>query len=193
MVHASVDKTTAPARMRLMHWMTAGMLVVVAAAAAGSAHAQGHGRSTEVGGVGPGMMMLNGPPEHIARAVDHLLDGLDATDAQRSQVRQIAQTAAVDLKAQHEASRSLHAKALQIFAAPVIDAAAAESVRQQMLAQHDQASKRMLLAMLDVGKVLTPEQRAKLGERMKQRQAAMQDRMHRTQGEHREHGEKPKP
>ena len=193
MVQAGLDKSTGPARMRLMHWMTAGMLVVVAAAAAGSAHAQGHGRSMGSGGVGPGMMMFNGPPEHIARAVDHLLDGLDATEAQRSQVRQIAQTAAVDLKAQHEASRSLHEKAQQIFVAPMIDAAAAESVRQQMLAQHDQASKRMLLAMLDVGKVLTPEQRAKLGERMRQRQAAMPDRMHRMQGEHDEHGEKPKP
>ena len=52
--------------------------------------------------------------------------------------------------------------------------AAAESVRQQMLAQHDQSSKRMLQAMLDVSKVLTPAQRAKLGARLKQRQAIMQ-------------------
>jgi periplasmic protein CpxP/Spy len=50
-----------------------------------------------------------------------------------------------------------------------------------MLAQHDQASKRVLQAMLDVSKVLTPEQRATLGERMKQRQAMMQDRMQRMQ------------
>ena len=193
MAQAGLEKPTGPARIRLTHWMTAGMLVVAAAAAAGSAHAQGDGRRMGGGAVAPGMMMFNGPPEHIARAVDHLLDGLDATEAQRSQVRQIAQTAAVDLKALHEASRNLHEKALQIFAAPVIDAAAAESVRQQMLAQHDQASKRMLLVMLDVGKVLTPEQRAKFGERMKQRQAAMQVRAHRTQGERHEHGEKPKP
>ena len=195
MVPASLDKPTGPTRMRLMHWMTAGVLVVATAGVDVSAHAQGHGRSLEGGGA-PGMMMLNGPPERIARAVDHLLDGLDATDAQRSQVRQIAQTAAVDLKTQHEAGRSLREKALQIFAAPVIDAATAESVRQQMLAQHDQASKRMLQATLDVGKVLTPKQRATLGERMKQRQAAMQDRTHRIQGDHHdhhEHGEKPKP
>lgn len=191
MVQSSADKSTATTRMRLMHWMSAGMLAVLAVlavAAAGSVHAQGQGS-----GVGPGMMMFNGPPEHVARAIDRLLDGLDATDAQRIQVRQIAQTMAVDLRAQHEASRSLHEKALQIFVAPVIDVAATESVRQLMLAQQDQASKRMLLAMLDVGKVLTPEQRAKLGERMKQRQAAMPDRMHRMQGEHHEHGEKPKP
>jgi Spy/CpxP family protein refolding chaperone len=77
---------------------------------------------------------------------------------------------------------------VEIFAAPTVDAAAAESLRQQLLAQHDQASKRVLQAMLDVSKVLTPEQRAKLAERIKQRQAAMQDRMQRMQ---REHGPRP--
>ena len=35
-----------------------------------------------------------------------------------------------------------------------------------MLAQHDQASKRTLQAMLDVSRVLTPEQRKALAERM---------------------------
>jgi Spy/CpxP family protein refolding chaperone len=167
-----------------MHWMTVGVLFVAAAGAAVSAHAQGRGM--EGGGGPPGMMMFGGPPEHIARAVDHLLDGLSATDAQRGQVKQIAQAAAVDLKAQHEAGRSLRDKGMQIFTAPVIDAAAAESVRQQMLAQHDQASKRTLQAMLEIGKVLTPEQRAKLGERMRQRQVAMQGGRH-------GHHEKPKP
>jgi len=182
--------------MRLMHWMTAGVLFVAAAGAAVSAHAQVHGRGRDGGGGAcgasgaPGMMMLAGPPERVARAVDHLLDGLSATDAQRSQIKQIAQAAAVDLKAQHEADRSLRDKGMQMFTLPVIDAAAAESVRQQMLAQHDQASKRMLQAMLDIGKTLNPEQRAKLGERMKQRQVAMQER---SQGDHREHHEKPKP
>jgi protein CpxP len=43
-----------------------------------------------------------------------------------------------------------------------------------MLAQHDAASKRMLQAMLDVSRVLTPEQRAKLAERMQQRREMMQ-------------------
>ena len=70
---------------------------------------------------------------------------------------------------------------MQIFAAPNVDAAAAESVRQQMLQQHDQASKRMLQARLDASKVLTPEQRAKMAERMKQRGDMMRDRMQRME------------
>lgn len=186
MVQARSYESTSPQRVRLMQWMTAGVLFVTAAGAAVSAHAQGHGRGMEGGGGAPGTTMFGGPPEHVARAVDHLLDGLVATDAQRGQIKQIAQAAAVDLKVQHEAGRSLRDKGMQIFTAPVIDAAAAESVRQQLLAQHDQASKRTLQAMLDIGKVLTPEQRAKLGERIKQRQLAMQ-------GGHRGHHENPKP
>jgi periplasmic protein CpxP/Spy len=132
---------------------------------------------------GGGMM---GNPERMGRMMDHMLDGLNATDTQRSQIKQIAQAAGTDMKAQHDANRALHEKALQIFAAPNVDAAAAEQVRQQLLAQHDQMSKRTLQAMLDASKVLTPEQRAALGERMKQRNATMRDRMKRMMGERRE-------
>ena len=129
------------------------------------------------------MMMFGGPPERMGRHIDHMLDGLSATDAQRSQIKQIAMAAAADLRAQREAGKGLRERSLQIFTAPNVDAAAAESVRQQLQSQHDQASRRTLQAMLDVSRVLTPDQRAKLGERMKQRGAAMQERMERLQRE----------
>jgi len=168
----------------VMRWTAVGVLVVAAAGAALNVHAQGM-----MGGHGPhgpgGMdMMFGGPPEHMGRGIDHMLDGLNATDAQRTQIKQIAMAAAADLKAQREAGKGLREKGMQIFAAPTVDAGAAEALRQQMLTQHDQASKRVLQAMLDVSKVLTPEQRAKIGERMKQRQTIMQERMQREQREH---------
>ncbi len=94
------------------------------------------------------------------------------------------------MKAQRDAGRGLHEKSMQLFTAPVVDAAAAESLRQQMSAQHDEASKRMLQVMLDVSKVLTPEQRAKLGERMKERQAIMKDRQQRMQHHRGQHGQR---
>jgi len=159
---------------------------VLAAAAVMAPFAQAQMHRPDMGGGhhgGPGMMMFGGSPERIGRAVDHMLDGLNATDAQRTQIKQIATTAAADLKAQRASARDLHEKSMQLFAAPTVDAAAAEALRQQMLAQHDQASKRVLQAMLDASKVLTPEQRAKLGERMKQRRAAMQERMERRHRE----------
>ena len=164
----------------VFRWMIVSVLVVAAAAVAVSAEAQE--RPPGMGG-GHGMMMFGGPPEHMGRRIDHMLDGLNATDAQRAQIKQIAMAAAADLRAQRDAGKGLREKSLQIFSAPNVDAGAAESVRAQMQAQHDQASRRTLQALLEVSKVLTPEQRAKLGERMKQRGAMMQERMDRMQRE----------
>jgi protein CpxP len=64
----------------------------------------------------------------------------------------------------------------QLFTQPTVDARAVETLRQQMLAQHDQASKRMMQAMLDGSRVLTPEQRAKMADMAGQRRAMMERR-----------------
>lgn len=174
-------------------WMlrfTAGAVLVIAAvAAAVGVHAQGVPGPGGHGGPGHDMMMFGGPPEHMARGIDRMLDGLGVSEAQRAQIKQIATAAATDLKAQREAGRGFHQKAAQIFTAPTVDAGAAEALRQQMSAQHDQASKRVLQAMLEISRVLTPEQRARIGERMKQREAVMHDRMERMQREHGPRGE----
>ena len=165
---------------RALRWLVAGVLLAVSATVAVSAwaqHAPGGPGHHGMGGAG----MFMGSPEHMGRMVDHMLDGLKASDAQRSQIKQIAQAAAADLKSERDAGRALREKSLQIFTAPTVDAAAAESVRQQMLAQHDAASRRMLQAMLDISRVLTPEQRAKMGERMQQRHQAMQEHMQRME------------
>jgi Spy/CpxP family protein refolding chaperone len=130
----------------------------------------GHGGPGGPGG-GPGAMgapgLLMAPPHHV----DRLLDSVNASAEQRTQIRQILQVARDDLKPLHEAGRKLHEQAQALFAQPAIDAAAAEALRQKLLAQHDQASKRMLQAMLDVSRVLTPEQRKALADRASQRRA----------------------
>jgi len=133
-----------------------------------------HGMDGDFGGG-----MFRGSPEHVGRMVDHMLDGLNATDAQRAQIKQIATAAAVDLKAQAETGRALRQRAMQVFTAPNVDANAVEAVRQQMLQQHDQMSRRASLAMIEVARVLTPEQRVRIAERMRDRQAQMEDRMKR--------------
>ena len=132
---------------------------------------------------GMGGMMFGGSPERMGRMIDHMLDGLNATEAQRTQIKQIAASAGADLKAQARSGRALRQRGMQIFTAPTVDAAAAEQVRQQMLQEHDQMSRRMTQAMLDVARVLTPEQRARIGERMRDRQARMEERMKRMEHE----------
>ncbi|MBC7938423.1 MAG: Spy/CpxP family protein refolding chaperone, partial [Chitinophagaceae bacterium] len=76
--------------------------------------------------------------------------------------------------AQRDEARGLHQQAQALFTQPTVDARAAETLRQQMLAQHDTRSKRMLQAMLDVSRVLTPAQRQQIGERMNQRRSMME-------------------
>lgn len=106
----------------------------------------------------------------------HMLDVVNATDAQRSQIKAIYKAARDDLAGQREAGAKLHQQLAALYAAPNIDAAAIESLRQQMGAQHEAASKRMSQASIEAARVLTPEQRAKLAELAKKRQARMAER-----------------
>jgi periplasmic protein CpxP/Spy len=124
---------------------------------------------------GPGMMDGHGG-HGMRHMLERMLDKVDATEAQRAQITQITQLAETDLRAQHEAGRALREQALALMAAPTLDAAAAESLRQQMLTRHDQASRRMMQAMLDIGNVLTPAQRVKLAEQMKRFGTQMHER-----------------
>jgi Spy/CpxP family protein refolding chaperone len=152
--------------------VAAAALIAIAGGAALSAFAMDHrhGGPGMMGG-GPGMGMMAG------RGLDRMLDGVNATEQQRTQIQQIMQSAMADLRAQREQHRALMDRAMAVYTAPTVDANAAEQVRQQMLAQHDATSKRMTAAMIEASRVLTPEQRTKLAERMKERRARMQERM----------------
>ena len=129
------------------------LVLALAAGVAQTAIAQPHGgHGAHRGGMGGGMAMMS--PQQMER----VLDSVNATAEQRAQIKQIVQAARNDLKAQREAGRALHEQGMALFAQPTVDARAAEALRQQKLAQHDQASKRTLQAMLDVSRVLTAEQ-----------------------------------
>lgn len=123
------------------------------------------------GGMGMGLPFAGAGFERV-------LDDVKATDAQRKQIREIADQARVDLRALHEKAHAQHQDAMAIWTWAKIDPAEAEKQRQQMLAHHDQASKRMMQAMLDVAQVLTPEQRSQAAAALKQRRERMQEHQH---------------
>ena len=81
------------------------------------------------------------------------------------------------MMAQHEAGRALREQSMKLFTQPTVDANAAEALRQQMLQQHDQASRRMMQAMIEASRVLTPEQRKQMADRMAQRRGMMERHM----------------
>lgn len=183
-----MNSTIRTLRHPLRHPVTrfAAAVALVAAAAVGTvamAHGGGEGR---MGGHGGPMMMHAGmgPGGHggpgggawLGRGLDRMLDGVNATEAQRTQIRQIAEAARTDLQAQRAAAAPLRDQAMTAFTQPNVDANQVEAVRRQMLAQHDATSRRISQAMLDISRVLTPEQRTQLAQRMKER------------GEHRHRG-----
>ncbi len=124
------------------------------------------------------------PEAAAARRADRMLAGLNVGEAERGRIRQIVQAATVDLAGQRDARRQLHQQSMQLFAAPVVDAAAAEQLRQQMVANHDRVTRRRLQMLLDISAVLTPEQRAAVLQRMQQRGGhGMHHGMHRGGGQ----------
>jgi periplasmic protein CpxP/Spy len=137
------------------------------------------------GGMGGGPGMMGG------RHGERLLDGIGATAEQKTQLRQIMDTARNDLKPLREAAQGLHRQLQALFAQPTVDARAVEALRQQLQAHREQSSKRMMQAMLDASRVLTPEQRKQMAERAEQRRGMMQ--RHRAERESLERGAAPAP
>ncbi|MFT7724467.1 MAG: periplasmic heavy metal sensor [Roseateles sp.] len=158
---------------QIQNLLRVGTVAAALAVAGVAAHAQpgGHGGP---GRGGPSAMMERGFG-HDAR-LDYMLDVANASDAQRSQIAAIFKAARQDLAGQRDAGRKLHEQMAALLAAPTLDAAAIEATRAQMSAQHDAASKRLSQARIDAARVLTAEQRARVADVMKKRQARMDAR-----------------
>ena len=176
-----MNKQTAPASRLLSPQRALGALLVGGAlvfaggqlsqaiAQPGAHHGAQHGAHH---GAQHGAHQASGLP-FAGRGFERVLDEVKATDAQRQQIKQITDQARTDLQALHQQGREAHQQGMAIWTSPKLDAADAEKHRQQMLAHHDQVSKRMMQAMLDVGKVLSPEQRAQAAQILKQRHDRM--------------------
>ena len=130
-------------------------------------HGGKHGRRHDGGSSGPSM-----------RLSERMLDRVDASPEQRARIRRIMEAARTDLRASHEAGRGLRDQAAKLLAQPSVDAGAVETLRQQMVARHDAASKRMTQALVEAAQVLTPEQRQKLAGMAQQRRGMMERHDH---------------
>ena len=131
----------------------------------------GHGGGGMHGG-GPGMGMMMG-----GRGLERMLDGVNASAEQRTQIKAIAERTMADMKAQRETGKGTREQMMKLFAQPTVDANAVEALRAQKMQQHDQSSRRMTQAMLEVSRVLTPEQRKQLADRAAQRSSMMERHM----------------
>lgn len=154
-------------------------LALVMGAAAPAVFAQpmmGHG-----GHGGPGMQQRGMGAGHAmdGQRLLHMLDDIGASEAQVSQIQAIFKTARDELKGQAQQGQHLHLQMLQLWAAPNIDAAAIDALRKQAQVEHERVAARMQAAFIDAGRVLTPEQRAKMLELAKKRMERAQRHMNR--------------
>jgi Spy/CpxP family protein refolding chaperone len=150
--------------------MGVALLVAALGSVTLAAWAQPHGGHGMHGGPGMGMMFGG-------RGLERMLDSVNATTEQRSQIKAIAERAMTDMKAQRESGKATREQMAQLFTQPTVDANAAEALRTQLMQQHDQASRRMVQTMLEVSRVLTPEQRQQIAKRMQERRSMMERRM----------------
>jgi Spy/CpxP family protein refolding chaperone len=120
---------------------------------------------------GPGAMSPERMEARIDRMAERLIRSVDGTPEQQEKVGTIAKSAAKELMELRKQGRDLRKRGLELLKAPTIDRAAIEALRSEQMAVADSLSKRMSAALADTAEVLTPEQRAKLAERMQTRRS----------------------
>jgi Spy/CpxP family protein refolding chaperone len=154
---------------RRSFWLGGGALAVVGALVAAAPLVGAHGFSGH-GGFGHGRHGLGAQilkdPEaakrHAGMAVEWALRGVDATDAQKQQARQITDRLVDELGPLAARHREHRAAIHQALSGSKVDREALEQLRRKELALADQASTLAVDAFADLAELLTPEQRQEL-------------------------------
>jgi Spy/CpxP family protein refolding chaperone len=104
---------------------------------------------------------------HVEHMLKHLYVDIDATDAQKAQITPLVNQAVNDLLPLHTQLHAAHAQIIQGLTQNPVDRAALEAARVTHVQLADQASKRIVQLIADVGEILTPAQRNALATHLK--------------------------
>lgn len=168
---------------RRLHWRKT-MLALALSAGLAPVWAQGMPPRGMPHGPGPMAAAMAPDDARAERMVEHMARELDLQPAQSDQLRALAQAASQDLRALRDEGRTLREERHRLMAAPQLDEAALEALRQRELAHHDKLTARMQRFMIDTAKVLTPEQRQRWAERMQRRGDGPRPHHHRDEHAH---------
>ncbi|MFA9219121.1 MAG: Spy/CpxP family protein refolding chaperone [Sphingomonadaceae bacterium] len=145
----------------------------IAAFLLGSALVAGAGAFAVDHRMGMQAMHAGDPAAHADHVLKHLYAELDASENQKAKIDPLVKQAMQDLQPLHQQLHAAHSKALQTLTETGMDRAAMEASRLQLMQLADQASKRVVQLIADVGEVLTPAQRQKLAEHLGKMHGAM--------------------
>jgi len=119
---------------------------------------------------------MSGKPVDVEQAnkfadkrMQHMLKEVKASDEQKAKASAIVKASLEKGAPLAEKMRDNHVQLRKLMAAATIDKAAIEALRTEQIKLADEASKLAIQTMEDVAGVLTPEQRAKLAEKMEKR------------------------
>jgi len=157
------DVTEAPKKGRSLTFIVGVGIAAVIAIGTGAAVAQGGGWG--MGGHGGGMHGMG--MRFAEHRFEKVMDEIDATDDQQDKIWAIVDKTRADLRPMGREFRGMREEVATLLSAPTIDKAAVEALRVKRLAEVDAASKQAVAALVEAAEVLTPEQRAKLVEEMK--------------------------
>jgi periplasmic protein CpxP/Spy len=104
--------------------------------------------------------------EHLERGLDHLLDRVDATDAQRERANAIAARRSPELFALMSEGRSVRQQLKQVLLAEQLDKAQLAQLRVQLDTLANRATDIGLSSVYELADVLTPAQRKELADRL---------------------------
>jgi len=105
----------------------------------------------------------------IERMVRHMAIEIDATDEQEAHIIGLMTGLATDIKPMAERMQATKGELSGLLSATTIDRDALERLRAARLAEADRISKTLVGTIADVAETLTPEQRAKIAEMIRER------------------------
>jgi periplasmic protein CpxP/Spy len=142
-----------PARSR--RWLFLALPAVLLGGALGA-------RAYAFGPGGPGDLSPEHMQRFIERRMDRVLDSIDATADQRARIKATFARLHPEMKALHEEKARLRDAGKKALAAEAIDAAEVERVRREVVKLADRGSSLVSRAVVEVGGILTPDQRKEL-------------------------------
>jgi Spy/CpxP family protein refolding chaperone len=96
---------------------------------------------------------------HMLKRMERMLDRVNATPAQRAQIRAVWDGIRPQMRALHQQQFELRRQMVAALTAPSVDAAAIEKLRVQSNGLHDKTSALITQGFIGSANVLTPEQR----------------------------------